>query len=638
VSDVANHPKPDEKSIIAYVSQFFKLFAKASKNDALLKSIRNAVEVTKRHDAWMSQYDGTAQDVATFVSDVHSNLSAPSSATSTEQVRVELEEFTGYMRTTKPKMQSSRAEMEGISSQLMNSKRNNQRPPFNPEITVQALAESWQALEEVERARETALLDKYARFLQVDNEVSKFSGRAASMKTYLNEQGTKFSKPIPAGMSLTQLESEVEALDSADSRLAQYGEVLAELQTSANRVQELGKGEHEACAVVASQISELESQLQSVTAASAQYRSALMAAVEAERELVNLERAFKRNSDALDFQLDQLETLANQDVVVSSAADVTLLTQQLGGLRADADKCKSTTAQLAADAKKLQARNPAPAKHVAEEEARLKSIEQTLKNRETLLKDRLAEETAKDALRTKFANSANALAPKLDAATSELANVKGELAKQLEQVRALREKLGGAIKSELDSVDAVAMECDAAGVINNPKTPHTIFSLKAQHNQLLKAASEEEQSLNAQILAKQALEVSPEQIKELQEVFNFFDEQKTGTIDLNELKEACTGAGIVLAEDEIERRMKERKPDMRFTLDDFTAFMLAELKSGDTIDHVTSAFKEIADGADELGPSQLDSAFQTEPDLKQYISERMADGNYKRFIEELFSR
>ena len=45
--DVANVARPDEKSIVAYVSQFFKLFAKASKNDALVKSIRTAVEVTK---------------------------------------------------------------------------------------------------------------------------------------------------------------------------------------------------------------------------------------------------------------------------------------------------------------------------------------------------------------------------------------------------------------------------------------------------------------------------------------------------------------------------------------------------------------------------------------------------------------
>ena len=638
VSDVANHPRPDEKSIIAYVSQFFKLFAKASKNDALLKSIKNAVEVTKRHDAWMAKYDATAQDVSDWTAESLAKMSSPSPARTTDEVKAELEEFTSYMRTEKPKMQSNRAEVEGISTQLLNSKRNNMRPAFEPSITVQGLGESWQALEQVERTRELALLDKYARFQQVDNEVSKFSGRAASMKAYLDEQNAKFAKPIKAGQSLTQLESEVEAHDGVDSRLAQYGEVLQELQSNAAQVDELGRGEHQACGTVAKQAADLTTLLQKVTSQSATYRASLIAALEAEKEAVNLERAFKRKADALDFELDQLETLAEQSVVVSSAADVTSLTAALKDLRADAAKAKSAVGELSPIAQKLASRNKDASTHVAQHQARLKSIEQTLKNRETLLSEKLAEETAKDALRARFASSANGLAPKLEKASANLANVKGELTKQLEQVRMIRESLAGPIKADLEGVDAVAMECDAAGIVNVPNTPHTIFSLRAQYNQLIKAANDEEQSLNAQILAKQALEVSPEQIKELQEVFNFFDEDKSGSIGLNELKEACTGAGIDLPESEIERRMREKRADMLFSLEDFTSFMLAELKSGDTIEHVTSAFQQLGDGAEVLTPAQLDSAFQTEPDLKIYIAERMPDGDFKRFIQELFSR
>ena len=637
VSDVANNPRPDEKSIIAYVSQFFKLFAKASKNDALLKSIRNAVEVTKRHDAWMSKYDSQAAEVANWCSASTERMASTSSATTTDEVTAELEEFTAYMRTEKPKMQAARAEVEGTATQLLNSKRNNKRPPFEPSVQVEAIGAAWATLEELEQAKEAALLDKYSRFQQVDNEFSKFSGRAASMKAYLDDQA-RLSSPVPAGLSLVQLESEVEALDSIDSRLAQYTEVLQELQGNADQVEQLGKGEHQACAVVAHQIADLASSLEQVKQQSAAYRAELAAALEAEREALSLERAFKRQADELDFDLDQLETLANQQVVVSSAADVSSLTSGLEVLRSEWNKANAAASELAPIAEKLASRRPEHQQHLNQEQARLQQIEQTLQNRETLLSEKFAEETAKDALRNKFADQANSLAPKLAKASGDLASVKGDLGKQLEQVRGLRDELNSVIKRELDEVDAVAVECDEAGIVNNPKTPHTIFSLHAQYNQLLKAVNDEEQSINAQILAKQALEVSPEQIKELQEVFNFFDEDKTGTIQLAELKEACTGAGIDLAEEEIERRMRERKPDMLFTLDDFTSFMLAELKSGDSIEHVTSAFEQIGEGSASLSPAQVESAFQSEPDLKQYIAERMPDGDYRRFIAELFSR
>ena len=47
VEDVADNVRPDEKSIVAYVSQFFKLFAGAAKNEALVKCVAKAVA---RHD------------------------------------------------------------------------------------------------------------------------------------------------------------------------------------------------------------------------------------------------------------------------------------------------------------------------------------------------------------------------------------------------------------------------------------------------------------------------------------------------------------------------------------------------------------------------------------------------------------
>jgi len=638
VQDVANHPRPDEKSIIAYVSQFFKLFAKASKNDALLKSIKNAVEVTKRHDAWMAKYEETATGVADWINSSVHNISQPSSASTTDQVKAELEEFTSHMRTAKPTMQATKAELEATATQLVNSKRNNKRPSFEPHVAINAIGQSWAQLEQAEMQRENDLLDKYRRFQQVDNEVAKFTGRAASMQAYLNDTQAKVSKGVPAGLSLTQLESEVETQDGVDSRLAQYAEVLGELETYSAKVQELGRGEHEECAPVASKAAQLSTVLQKVTHDCAGYRAALNAAIESEREAVKLERSFKHGAEELAFDLDQLETLVNQPIVVSSVEDVTTLSQGLVSLRQEEGKAKAALQALAPIAQKLASRRPQHQEFVSHAQARLADIEKTLHNREEDLDRRHADETSKDGLRKQFAQAANGLAPKLEKVSADLASMKGELETQLQHARALSESLAGPLKTEVENVDALAVQCDSAGIVHNPLTTHTIFSLKAQYNQLLKAASDEEQSLNAQILAKKALEVTPEQLKEIQEVFKFFDSNNTGTIGLSELKEACTGAGIDLQEEEIERRMYERKADMMFTMDDFTAFMLAELKNDDTIDHIMNAFRQLADGGEALSPEQLNSAFQSEPDLLGYISQHMSNGDFKAFIQQLFSR
>ena len=60
----------------------------------------------------------------------------------------------------------------------------------------------------------------------------------------------------------------------------------------------------------------------------------------------------------------------------------------------------------------------------------------------------------------------------------------------------------------------------------NTKTSHTTFTLQASYEQLAKALGEQEQSINAQIMAEKALEISPEQMREFQEVFAFFDANK----------------------------------------------------------------------------------------------------------------
>ena len=639
VADVANNTRPDEKSIIAYVSQFFKLFAKASKNDALLKSIRNAVEVTKRHDVWMEKYEAGAHQVIAWANQNTESLEQSSNSSTTEQVKAELEEFTAYMRGTKPNMQAAKAEVEGVATQLINSKRNNKRPEFTPSVSLANLNETWAQLEKVEHAREKSLLDKYQRFQQVDNEVSKFTGRAASLKAWLDEQNQKFSKPIYHSVNVTYLESELELQDSFDSRLRQYKHVFSELGGNAARVEELGRGEHEACDAVASQITDLASGITAVEAAGAVYRQNVEAALKAEREALKLERDFQRRAEALDFDIDQLEILANQAVVVSSASDVTALTQALSSLHEDVSKASNSLAKdLAPIAQKLATRNSKYTESVENSEARLHALNQTLSDREKLLQQKLAEESARDQLRDEFANLANDLGPELEQVSNQLASVSGDLEKQLEEVRAIRENISGPLKTKLDAVDAVAVKCDAAGIVNHPNSQFTVFTLQAEFDQLLKAANEEEQSLNAQILAKRALEVSPEQLKEIREVFNFFDTNNVGVIGLDALKEACTGAGIDLEEAEIERRMKEQKSDMLFTVEDFTSFMLSEIKSGDTIEDVKNAFEQLGEGADKLHMAKIEGAFQSEPELKAYILANMPDGDFRKFVQELFSR
>lgn len=637
VQDVANHPRPDDKSIIAYVVQFFKLFAKANKNEALLKSIRTAVEVTKRHDALMEKYDLASKQLHSFCI----KPKGTSVGRTTAQVKQELEAFTQYMRTEKPAMQALKAELEGAHAQLVNSKRNNGRPAFEPVVPLHKLNEEWAALELTEQQLEQSLLDKYQRFQQVDYEASTIVGGSARLISWAEEHSTKFSDPESVPTTLTALESELEVQDGFDSRLGQYGQLLGKFSQSGARVQELSNGEHQDEEKIAVLLGELEAKLVQVQALAGEFRSRLEQKYAEEKQAVLAERSFARTLDAVDFDLDQLETEARLPIVVSSAADVEAQTAKLAGEleQSLAEAQRTLDAELLPAATGALAQRRQFADSAAKLGEKLARVGGLLGERKASLHSLLEQERGRDALRAQFAAKANALAAELASLNQQLGGVTGELESQLEQIRALENKLAGTAPV-LAEVDALAVQSDEAGIVHNPQTPHTVFSLRAQYDQVGKGAQEEYQAISAQVLAKKSLEATPEQLKEIAEVFAFFDQDNTGVLHLQELQEACTAAGVDLAPEVIEQKMKQRQAKMEFTLTDFTDFMLAELKAGggDTPEAVIQALKQLGDGLDKLSAEQLQQAFQSEPVLRAYLEEKMVDGDIVRFVQELFSR
>ena len=490
------------------------------------------------------------------------------------------------------------------------------------------------------------LLDRYVRFQKVDHGVNKFTNKSANIKDFCNENRSKFEHDTP-GDSVTEVESQLEAHERYEARLAQYKPVLETLRALSKEITK--ESEHEDAPGIAQKMSELDMMVSALEKFGDEHKSELSAALDRQRALLAACKAFDKAVDEFDFDIDQLSEQVNEPAAGPSLAEMeSMLSTTIPGLQSEiaalAEKCSaltSTANELAETGKRPDA--PANVQELVERCSKLRS---DADNSVAMWEKMLDSEKQKDALCMQFADAAKVLASHCDAEKTALDNAtkSGSAEEQLAAVKAISEKHNsgeGPCASLLgmgeDSLASLQSACDDAGIVVNPYTPHTIYTLTATWEELGKALKNTEDDLAAQILATKAVEVPAERLREIQEVFAFFDQDKDNKLNLQELREGCRGVGIDLEDDEVERRMRAKVGDvMEFNLDQFVEFMLEEIKTGASKDDVIRAFT-ILSGGEKISNECINSVFK-EKWLVDYLLENIVDGDYNAFTDDVFSR
>jgi len=304
---------------------------------------------------------------------------------------------------------------------------------------------------------------------------------------------------------------------------------------------------------------------------------------------------------------------------------------------------------LQSKAEQIQERNPGASEQAAEVAERVSELGSKAQECEAAWNALLDSERHKDKLCRDFAQAAEVLAGHCDKEQEGLKALSSidDLEEKLNKIKELEkdhESGGdgdhtGLLGMEEGSLAFLQHECDNAGIVVNPFTPHTIYTLTATWEQLGKAIKAQKEAVQAQIMGGKELEIPAERLREIQEVFAFFDQDKDEKLNLQELKEGCRGVGIDMEDEEVERKMRARVGDlMEFDLSNFVAFMLEELKSGCTLEDVLKAFSVLSGNGTIITNDQINQNFAQDDDLKSYLLENIKEGDYTAFTHDLFSR
>jgi len=459
------------------------------------------------------------------------------------------------------------------------------------------------------------------------------------VRAWLDEKVALFAA-AETGSSVPEVEANLEVHTAFENRYALHATVLDDLRalsTKAGAVEGHAGGQK-----VLQEMEQLATRMEEVKAAGQAHREKLEAALEAEKTLQDKVKDYLRRVDNLDFQADKLEETVKTSDEGATAAEMLDVEESKAAFGQEVDAAERETESLQQLAEEIASKKPDAVEHCKQQKDRLASIRSAMEERCANLSALRTEEQKRDELSRQFADLASAFNEFCDAKNNALGSLTGSLEEQKESLGKLREEVvgeGGSGMQQLAALNSASEACDEANIVANRHTTHTIYSLRSEHEQLVKAVKRSEEAVQAQLIAQKSLEIPPERLREIQETFNVFDVDGDGKLKLSEVKEACLGAGIDLEDDELEARMRARKPDMIFTLDDFIAFFLAEIQSGDSKEDVVAALETVAGGDANIEADKLRSTFSPlSQDLAEYLVANMAGGDYRAFVDQIFSR
>ena len=108
-------------------------------------AVAQAINITKRHDSWIVEYNEKATALKTWMDETKTTYDGAETGNTAAALKEAVDNFNYYLSGVKPEWKQKRLELEGLFNTFAASCRNNDRPVYQPEegLTMDDLRAQW---------------------------------------------------------------------------------------------------------------------------------------------------------------------------------------------------------------------------------------------------------------------------------------------------------------------------------------------------------------------------------------------------------------------------------------------------------------------------------------------------------------
>jgi len=182
--------RPDEKSVMTYISFFWKEFAANKRKQIAAVRIRDAVVREQNYESLITRYEDLARGMITWLDETHATFSSDVELGSIEEAETALRAYVEYGREGKPTRFKDMLEAEMVAESIKSRLATLSRTYTPPEeLALESMQRRWGELHTLEAGYEESLKNKVHLLKKVRTISKALHSKASALEDFCRSKG-----------------------------------------------------------------------------------------------------------------------------------------------------------------------------------------------------------------------------------------------------------------------------------------------------------------------------------------------------------------------------------------------------------------------------------------------------------------